>query len=193
VQGGDTQTVVFEVLTDTIHSRSSSTEDDAAAAFADSLGSDFSFHRASYHPEEVLHVVHADLLWSDLDFHRVMEVASYQVVHLIIQCRTEEDCLALWIAMVENIANRLHESHVRHAVSLIDDDYVNILQAEGTFLHQVDQTTWASDDDVYAALESANLRYIRCAAVDRQNIKIDLRSERSEHGVDLYGQLTRWS
>jgi hypothetical protein len=57
--------------------------------------------------------------------------------------------LALFGGLVKQSTNGRHESHVRHAVSLVDHDEIHISEVHSLLSYEVFQAPWACDQDVY--------------------------------------------
>jgi hypothetical protein len=125
---------IGEFVTDAVYSHTSAAEYDAAAALLYRVSRISRFHRTVHHPEVMVHAVHADFLRADFDFSRVGLEITNQFCDIIIEGRAKENCLAILRTASQNILHRLHEAHVGHAVSLVEDDHRYIVEEHRTLL-----------------------------------------------------------
>ena len=57
----------------------------------------------------------------------------------------------------EDRLEALREAHRQHLVSFVEDDRLDAVEARCSTLHEVDETTWGGDDDLYTAAKCADL------------------------------------
>ena len=57
----------------------------------------------------------------------------------------------------EDRLEALGEAHRQHLVSFVQDDRLDAVEAGCTTLHEVDETTWGGNDDLYTAAKCAYL------------------------------------
>ncbi len=101
----------------------------------------------------MLHVFHADFLRPDFDFEGMVLVFTDQDRNFIVEGRAEEECLPFPGTVVQNMAHRVDESHIRHAVSFIDDYGSYVIQFQHSLFHQVNQATGTGDDNLDTLLK----------------------------------------
>ena len=63
------------------------------------------------------------------------------------------------------------ESQVEHFVGLVEDENAHLAQDQVRLVGEVEQATRGADDNVDALLECRDLRLVRTAAVDGQNLE----------------------
>ena len=69
----------------------------------------------------------------------------------------------------EDRLEALREAHRQHLVSFVQDDRLDAVKAGCTTLHEVDETTWGGDDDLYTTAKRAYLRLDGRASVDGED------------------------
>ena len=79
------------------------------------------------------------------------------------------------------------EAHVEHLVGLVEDDGLDLVEADRAAVEVVDRAPRRRDDDVHAAREAVELRRDRLAAVHRH----DAHAELAPVPVDRLGHLHR--
>ena len=121
--------------------------------------------------------------------HRVRLVAADQYIHLAVECRREQEDLAVAGSLVENASHRREESHVRHAICLIDDGDGHILKTYVAPVDEVLETAWAGHQDVDGLTQGPQLRSVARAAIDGGDGEASGLREGTEHTTDLSGQL----
>ena len=57
----------------------------------------------------------------------------------------------------EDRLEALREAHRQHLVSFVEDDRLDAVEAGCSTLHEVDETTWGGDDDLYATAKRTYL------------------------------------
>ena len=61
------------------------------------------------------------------------------------------------VLTLDNAANLRLETHVQHAISLIEDEVLDVLKGDAATLDQIDETTGGSNKQIAAALDLAKL------------------------------------
>ena len=117
-------------------------------------------------PEQMANLAGGGLCQLDLMTHRVRLVAADQYVHLAVECRREQEDLAVAGSLVENAPHCREESHVRHAICLIDDGDGHVLKTYVAPVDEVLETAWASHQDVDGLTQGPQLRSVARAAID---------------------------
>ncbi len=70
------------------------------------------------------------------------------------------------------------ESQVEHFVGLVEDENAHLAQDQVRLVGEVEQATRGADDNVDALLECRDLRLVRTAAVDGQNLETAVATRR---------------
>ena len=91
------------------------------------------------HPQEpVRHVVDVSVSASTSWRHRVVHVAAHQHVDLAVERRGEQERLAVVRDLAHDPLDLRQESHVGHAVGLVDHEDADLVEVELAPLEQVD-------------------------------------------------------
>ena len=115
----------------------------------------------------MFHAFHGDLLGSDIDLDWVVLIFLDQSGNIIIQGRTEQDGLPVIGTIIQDMTYGINESHVSHTVGLIQDHGPDVIQLDGSILHQVDQSARRGHYDVNPFLQTGTLFTIRHSSIDR--------------------------
>jgi len=99
----------------------------------------------------------------------------------------EQERLALLGDRADDAAHVADETHVEHAVGLVDDEERHMAQLHVAALDQVEQTAWRGDQDVDAARQGLDLAAITQAADDGAKTQ----AEAAAVGVEAAGDLDR--
>jgi len=94
------------------------------------------------------------------------------------------------IFTLNNTTNLGLETHVQHAISLIENKVLDVLQRDTTSLYEIDQSTRSSNKQITATLDLSELRTNVCTTVN--NARSDPRSVGKLSGLlkDLRDKLT---
>jgi hypothetical protein len=94
------------------------------------------------------------------------------------------------IFTLDDTTNLGLETHVQHAISLIEDKVLDVLQRDTTSLYEIDQSTRSSNKQITATLDLSELRTNVCTTVN--NARSDPRSVGKLSGLlkDLRDKLT---
>ena len=101
--------------------------------------------------------------------------------------RGEERGLALLPQRAEDLVEVVGEAHVEHLVGLVEDDGLDLVEAERAAVEVVHRAPGRRDDHVHAAREAVELRGDRLPAVHRH----DAHAELAAVPVDGLGHLHR--
>ena len=101
----------------------------------------------------MLHAFHADFLRPDFDFEGMILIFTDQARNFIVEGRAEEECLPFPGTVVQDMAHRVDESHISHAVSFIDDYCYHVIKFQHSLFHQVNQATGTGDDNLDTLLK----------------------------------------
>ena len=122
---------------------------------------------------------------------RITLVALHEAVDRAVERRREQQRLAGRRGAVEQLLDRGQEAHVGHAVGLVDDDQLDLVEVDLAPLDQVGEPTGARDEHVDAAAQRLELRAEAGAAVDRGDAQLARASEPLELTADLCRELAR--
>ena len=104
--------------------------------------------RASTAQEAVLDLRRLDLGRDVLVARRVVRVLLRDAAGLAVERRAEEQRLAVARALRDDAVDGRAEAHVEHAVGLVEDEDLDVAQAERAALQQVLEAARGRDDDV---------------------------------------------
>jgi len=127
-----------------------------------------------------------------LDRHRIAEHFAGKDDDRRRHRRAEEQRLPARGEFRENAADFRQEPHVEHAIRLVEDQVLDLVEFRVRRPHVVDQTARRRDDDVDPAAERVLLRSHADAAVDRGGGHRRVDGERLEVLQDLRRQLAGW-
>ena len=142
-------------------------------------------------PEQVANFAGGGLRQLDLVTRRVRLVAADQYVHLAVECRREQEDLAVAGSLVENASHCREESHVRHPIRLVDDGDGHVLKTYVAPVDEVLETARAGHQDVDGLTQGPQLRSVPRAAIDGGDGEASGPRKGTEHAADLSGQLAR--
>ena len=102
--------------------------------------------------------------------------------------------LDVWhILTLDNAANLWLETHVQHAISLIEDKVLDIAKGDAATLDQINETTWSGDKEIASALHLAELGTDIGSSVDDTWLDPGSVGKLAGLLVNLGDQLTGWS
>ncbi len=130
--------LVLHFITDTINAHSSATENNGAPALANDFGRNCRLFGIRNKPKEMRHAFHCDFFWTNFNGHGIGLVISYQICDFIIERGAKENRLPICFALVENFADRFHETHVSHSVCFIKNNNPDIIQRYCASLKQIE-------------------------------------------------------
>ena len=99
--------------------------------------------------------------------------------------------LPLLRQLIDDSADVRQESHVQHAVSLIQHEILKLGEICTALLHQIEQTTRASDDDVTPGTQRVLLRLFADTTVNFGNLQRQMPGVSHHVLLDLRHQFTR--
>ena len=108
---------------------------------------------------------------ADHDFLVIFEVTLGNALYLLAHSGGEEQRVALGGHAGKNGVDAFRETHVEHLVGLVEHHVFNGVELGHAALHEVDEAAGRCHDDLHAALEGADLRVERRAAVDSQHVQ----------------------
>ena len=85
--------------------------------------------------------------------------------------RGEEHGLTRGRKQFADLANRFDESHVEHAIGLVEDEEFDLAEIDQSLLQEIDKTTWSRDKNVGALLQRAHLWTLTNAAEDHDMLE----------------------
>ena len=110
---------------------------------------------------------------------------------LLIQGRGEQQGLTVVARIAHDAADGGQKAHVEHAVGLVEDEHLHLVERAGALVDEVLQATGGSDEDVAAALEFVALRVVAHAAHHGDARVPGSTGDRSTDLLDLLGELAR--
>ena len=120
----------------------------------------------------------------------VVEVALDDPVDVAVEGGREEHGLVTALDLAQHPFDLGQESHVGHAVGLVEHDDLDLGQRDGASLGQVDQPSRRGDDHVDALVELLDLALDVGAAVDDDDAAPRRLAQGLEHVGHLDGELT---
>ena len=182
--------VAGELLGDAVSAAPCAAEDDRAAGRLDQLGGDLHAAGRFQPPEDVAHLLDVRLHVADLVAHGVALVVAGEHADIAFEGGREEQRLAVFRGAVEQPSHLRQETHVGHAVGLVDHDHLHLVQVDVALVDQVGEAAGAGDEHVHALRERALLRRVADAAVDGDHAAPAGTGKRVEFAPDLVGEFT---
>ncbi|CAB4567660.1 unannotated protein [freshwater metagenome] len=118
-----------------------------------------------------------------------MQVAVDELVHAVVESRTEKHALAVGRCRIQNARDNRQEAEVGHVVGLVENGDLNRVEKEQLLLHEVFESTGRRDDDVHAFFQGGDLTVLRDATKDDRGLQLVGRSQRLESRVNLRREL----
>jgi hypothetical protein len=94
----------------------------------------------------------------DLDLHGHLHVVGGELTDLAAQRRREEARLALFRNRFDDLADLWPETHIEHAIGLVDDEVIDGVETDSALVEVVDEAARCRDDDRGAAMQCIDLR-----------------------------------
>ena len=143
--------------------------------------------------DEIVYVVHVFGTLVARSHHNlliVMEIAFGHRLDLLAHRCREEQCVVVVGHAGENLRYRVLESHVQHLVGLVEHHVVHVLEFSLSALHEVDESSRCSCDDLCAVAQRPYLLLDAGAAVDSGDVHVgNILRELLEVVADLQAQL----
>ena len=127
----------------------------------------------------------------DRDLDRFFEHALRKVCDLIRDRRGEQQRLALGRELLYDALDVREKAHVEHAVGLVEDEGLDLVQFDDLLTHEVPQAARRRDQDVRAALDRLDLRHLRHTAEDDRRRHRHIARILADVLVDLERKLAR--
>jgi hypothetical protein len=127
----------------------------------------------------------------DLVGHRLLQVTVDQGADLVLQRRREQHALAVGGNLVEDLDDLGQETHVRHAVRLVEDGHRHGIERADVAAHQVAKAAGRGHQDIDAAPQRLDLAGHGRAAAHHLHVEVDRAGVRVEVLGHLHGQLPR--
>jgi len=180
----------LELLDDPVGSTLGTAEDERLPVVFDQLGGDRHPVGPVDFPEVVGDVALGLFGGLDGDPHGVPLVVADDRLHFTTDRGREEEHLAVRCRLVEQAAHRGKESHVRHAVRLVEHHGRDIVEADVAAFNQVFESSRASHNDVDPLVEGAHLVAIAGATENGDDPLAVVPQEVSDDVMDLGSQLS---
>ena len=156
-------------------------EDDGAAESRDDRRTQRDSIATLELPEVVGHFVEIGSGIPDLVTHRVLLVSLGELGHFAIERGGVQDRLLAASRLVEDAANRWHESHVGHAVGFVEHDSFDLAKRDDALADQILKAPGGGDKEVHPFGQPVDLGLEANHAIDRQAMTVD--------GGEQWGQL----
>ena len=107
----------------------------------------------------MVHVLGTLVTTAHHDFLMVVQVVQGDLLNLFTHSSREEQGVTLCRHMLKDLVDTVREAHVQHLISLIKHHALDILDLGHTTVHQVDQTSWCSHDNLCSMLQGTDLLF----------------------------------
>lgn len=106
----------------------------------------------------------------------------------------EKQRLSLRWQGAEQLGHFIFETHVEHAVRLVEDGHFDVRGIEAATAEVIEQAAWGSDDDLSAIAEGAELAVHGSAAIDWGGVEAaHFCAEAVDFLTDLHGKFAGWA
>ncbi len=130
---------------------------------------------------------------ADLHRDRIMLDFAHQFPDVIGHRGREQQCLAFGRHLLDDPPDIGQETHVEHAVRLVQHEHFHMRQVDRFLVEVVEQTAGAGHDDLDAGAQFLDLGVHAHAAVNGGAAQFRVAAERDDGHVGLFGQLPRRS
>ena len=157
VHDGDTEVVLLHLLGQLDHSLLGVAIDEGLVDVETAVEVEQNVHLPLlllYRDVVLLNTFEGELLVLDQDLGGIAHEVLCQLQNVHGHGRGEQSNLDLAGQVLEDVLDLLFESAGEHLVGLVEDEDLEVVALEETFLHHVVDTAWGSDDDVHAGLEN---------------------------------------
>ena len=128
-------------------------------------------------------------LVGNLDGDGVMHERARVLQDGFVERCAEEERLALFRHVGDDCLHIGQEAHIEHAVCLVEDEHLDLIQMAGILLHEVHETSRCGNEDVGAVGQRALLGLVGDAAHDRRADVMGPLCNLGCCGLDLLGKL----
>ncbi len=104
--------------------------------------------------------------------------------------RAEQRSLPFGRGHCKNLFDLFDESHVEHFVGFVEDDGFDFAQIQDAAFQQIVQTSRGANDNIYAALETVDLRAVGLPAIDGEDSRPQILAVLDHRIGNLQGKLT---
>lgn len=130
--------------------------------------------------------------WRNRHFLRIVEDSVCEFHDLWRHRRGEKEGLFLFRESGDELLDIVDESHIEHAVSLVEDKYLDIRERNMLLVHEVEETTWRCHEDIDPFAEGGYLRVLSDATEDDGTSESCMSPIRLKALLDLHGEFTSW-
>ena len=123
------------------------------------------------------------------NFDGMMQQRLRQVRNFAGHRRGKHQCLAWRRQRRRDLTDGRNESHIQHAIRLIEHQNIHLAQHDDSLLHQVQQSPRSRHQDIHATMQGAHLIELTHAAIDSRVRKSRMPSIRGKALADLRRQL----
>ena len=188
VDGGGTQTLLFQVLDQPIGASLGAHEEKRLLLRPGDGGRHLHLVHLVHLNEAVLHQGHRLGGRRHLVEDGLGQVALDQTVDGAVERGREQKRLMRRLQAAEHPLDLGHEPHVRHAVGLVEHQRLELGDRDFAPVAEVDQPTRRGDDHVDALVQLRHLAVDVGPAVDRDGAQAERLGQRGQHVVHLDGQ-----
>ena len=119
----------------------------------------------------------------------IMQEGVHHFIHAVIERGGEQHVLGVGRNLLKQSLDRRQEAHIGHFIGLIDDHDFDGRERERLLAQQVLKAARASDHDIGAGLQIADLVDVLDATVHRGGVHAKRVGQRHQHVVDLVREL----
>ena len=134
------------------------------------------------------------VLFSRLHFvcHWVLEKLANELVDSAVKSCREQQALSFTWCLFKNASHVLKESELGHVIGFVQDGALHCVEFNLSGLHEVNEATWASNNDVDTIAHCVDLAGVAHAAVHSGGTHTECISEGNEYFTHLVCKLASW-
>ena len=190
VEGGGEDATLPQLTGDPVGAELRAGEDDRRALTVGDLGGDGLLVLGIDQEHVVTHRRHGGLRVVGRVGDRVGHVLLDEGVDAAVQGGGEEQSLTTLGDGVEDARHLLDEAHVGHVVGLVEDGDLDLVEVDGTAIHEVDESARGGNEQVDALGQRIDLLVVGQPAGDQLVPQAADMDQRLEGVADLHGELT---
>ena len=130
-------------------------------------------------------------LGRDVDAHRVLQILARHLAHLRVERGGVAQRLPVRAQLADDALDGGLESHVQHAIALIEHQHFHAIQLHQLAIEKVFEPARGCDHQAHAAAQRIELRAFGKSADDQRGAHVALRHQLPVDLLHLHGQLAR--
>ena len=118
-----------------------------------------------HHIIDMVHVFGPFVTAAHHDFLIVVQIFLSHALHLLAHRGREHQRVMLLGERFEDFVDTIRETHVQHLVGLVEHDVCHLFQVRKAAMHQVNESSWCSHNDLDTLLQGSHLWFDGCTTI----------------------------